>query len=119
MNIFVYVEESIRRFGDACAFTAQIQKRSKLTSMAHTRGGTSHAKQESGAAAVRGLDTGADVLLHCLFALELLGEVRHHLLVDERVDVLAQLVQDEPIAYLALACNRLDLVLRGEAGTGT
>lgn len=52
---------------------------------------------------------------HVVLSIELLGQVGHELLEDQRVDVLAQLVQDEPVADLALFGHRLDALERREA----
>lgn len=54
------------------------------------------------------------LMLHDLLALELGCKVRDELLVDQWVDVLAKLIEDEPIADLALVVDILDLLMRRE-----
>lgn len=53
-----------------------------------------------------------------LVAAHLAGQIGDDLLVDERVDVLAQLVEQEPVTDVALVGHQLDLLALGEAGAG-
>lgn len=50
--------------------------------------------------------------LHVLLPLELSREVGDELLVDQRIDVLAELIENEPVAYLAFVADGFDLILR-------
>lgn len=50
--------------------------------------------------------------LDVFLAPKLLGEIRDELLVDERVDVFAQLIEHEPVADLASVRDHLDIIVR-------
>jgi len=54
-----------------------------------------------------------------LIAAHFAGKVRYHLLVDEWIDVLAQLIEQEPVADVALVGHQLDLLAFGQTGTGS
>lgn len=54
-----------------------------------------------------------------LIAAHFAGQVRDHLLVDERIDVLAQLIEQEPIADVALVGHQFDLLAFSQTGTGS
>lgn len=53
--------------------------------------------------------------LHERFAVELGSQVCDHLFVDQRIDVLAQLIQDEPVADLAFVSDVLDVFVRRQS----
>ena len=57
--------------------------------------------------------------LNVFLAPKFLGEIGDELLVDERVDVFAQLIEHEPVADLASARDHLDISVRRETTART
>lgn len=56
-----------------------------------------------------------DVLRYDVVGFQLLNQIRHELLENHRMEVFAQLVQNEPIADLAFVAKRGHLLTRGQA----
>lgn len=57
-------------------------------------------------------------LLHHRLAVEFLGQIGDDFFVDQRIDVLPELVEDEPVADLALVGDELDVFVRRESAAG-
>lgn len=57
-------------------------------------------------------------ILHKCFAVELGGKFSNHFLVDQRIDVLSQLVKNEPISDLAFVGDVLDILMRRQSAAG-
>lgn len=57
--------------------------------------------------------------LHLLLTIQTLGKFGQELFENHRVDVLAHLVEDEPIADLALICDQVDVVWGSQATFGS
>lgn len=57
-------------------------------------------------------------LLNGLFAFKSTGQIANELLVDERIDVLAQEEEDEPVADLTFAGDQFHLVAWRKTGLG-